>query len=65
MAELTVLFEEENHNGFMRGFASNYVRVKHLYNKDIINKLTKIKIVEVDDNICTACITNNPSTLAG
>ena len=32
-AELTVLFEEENHNGFMRGFASNYVRVKHLYNK--------------------------------
>jgi threonylcarbamoyladenosine tRNA methylthiotransferase MtaB len=64
-SELTVLFEEENHEGFMKGFASNYVRVKHKYSKDMINQLCKIKIEEVDDNICTASITNNPSTLAG
>jgi threonylcarbamoyladenosine tRNA methylthiotransferase MtaB len=64
--EHTVLFEEENHNGFLRGFASNYVRVKHSYNKNLVNQLTRIKIEEVDDNICTALsITNNLSTLAG
>jgi len=64
--EHTVLFEEENHDGFMRGFASNYVRVKHSYNSSLVNQLTRVKIEEVDDNICTALsITNNLSTLAG
>lgn len=64
--EHTILFEEENHDGFMRGFASNYVRVKHNYNSNLVNQLTKVKIEEVDDNICTALsITNNQSTLAG
>ncbi len=52
--EQTVLFEEENHGGFMKGFASNYVRVIHPYNEDMVNKLVKIKITGVDDNICTA-----------
>ncbi len=64
-SELTVLFEEENHDGFMRGFASNYVRVKHPYEESMVNRLSKIKIEEVDDNICTAVISNNTSTLAG
>jgi len=63
--EMDVLFEEENHNGFMRGFASNYVRVQHPYNIGMVNKLCKIKIEGVDDNICTAYLTNNPSTSAG
>lgn len=52
--ELTVLFEEENHDGFMKGFASNYVRVIHPYNNEMINKLVNIKVTGVDDNICTA-----------
>lgn len=65
-AEHTVLFEEENHGGFMRGFASNYVRVKHVYDEKLVNQLSRVKIEEVDDNICTALsITNNQSTLAG
>lgn len=63
--EQIVLFEEENHEGFMRGFASNYVRVKHPYDKNMVNQLCKIKIEEVDDNICTAFLTNNKSSLAG
>ncbi|MCX6171192.1 MAG: tRNA (N(6)-L-threonylcarbamoyladenosine(37)-C(2))-methylthiotransferase MtaB [Ignavibacteriales bacterium] len=52
--ELTVLFEHENHDGFMKGFTSNYVRIKALYNSEIINKFVKAKIKEVDENICTA-----------
>lgn len=52
--ELNVLFEYENHKGFMKGFSSNYVRIKTLYNSEIINKFVPVKILEVDENICTA-----------
>jgi threonylcarbamoyladenosine tRNA methylthiotransferase MtaB len=51
---LNVLFEHENHDGFMRGFSSNYVRIKALFNSEIINKFVNVKITEVDENICTA-----------
>ncbi len=53
-SNLNVLFEYENHDGFMKGFSSNYVRIKSLYNSEIINKFVPVKITEVDENICTA-----------
>ena len=52
--ELIALFEYENHDGFMKGFSSNYVRIKTLYNSEIINKFVPVKITEVDESICTA-----------
>jgi threonylcarbamoyladenosine tRNA methylthiotransferase MtaB len=52
--ELNVLFEQENINGIMKGFSSNYIRVKHSFNSELINKFVKVKIKEVDENICTA-----------
>lgn len=52
--ELNVLFEHENYDGFIKGFTSNYVRIKALYNSEIINKFVQVKIKEVDENICTA-----------
>lgn len=52
--DLTVLFERENHDGFMKGFSSNYVRIKHSYNPELINTFVKVKIAEVNENICTA-----------
>ncbi|MCL4548651.1 MAG: tRNA (N(6)-L-threonylcarbamoyladenosine(37)-C(2))-methylthiotransferase MtaB [Bacteroidetes bacterium] len=52
--ELTVLFEHENHDGYMKGFSSNYVRIKHSFNPELINKFVKVKITEVDEGICTA-----------
>ena len=52
--ELTVLFEHENHDGYMKGFSSNYVRIKHSFNPELINKFVKVKIAEVDEGICTA-----------
>ncbi|MEW6193833.1 MAG: tRNA (N(6)-L-threonylcarbamoyladenosine(37)-C(2))-methylthiotransferase MtaB [Bacteroidota bacterium] len=52
--ELTVLFEHENLDGFMKGFSSNYVRVKTIFDETLINKFTQVKITEVDENICTA-----------
>lgn len=52
--EMTVLFEHENLDGFMKGFSSNYVRIKIPFDKDLVNQFTKVKITEVDGNICTA-----------
>ncbi len=52
--KLNTLFEYENHDGYMKGFSSNYVRIKTLYNSEIINKFVQVKILEVDENICTA-----------
>ncbi|HOI30681.1 MAG TPA: tRNA (N(6)-L-threonylcarbamoyladenosine(37)-C(2))-methylthiotransferase MtaB [Melioribacteraceae bacterium] len=51
---LKVLVEHENMDGFMKGFSSNYVRVKIPFSADFINKIVEVKITEVDENICTA-----------
>ena len=51
--DLTVLFEHENHNGYMKGFSSNYVRIKHSFNPKLINKFVKVKVMEVDEDFCT------------
>ncbi|MDQ7817126.1 MAG: MiaB/RimO family radical SAM methylthiotransferase [Melioribacteraceae bacterium] len=59
--ELTVLFEHEKMDGFMKGFSSNYVRVKNPFVKEYINKFVKVKIREVDENICTAQLLENVS----
>ncbi|KAF0152044.1 MAG: 2-methylthioadenine synthetase [Ignavibacteria bacterium] len=52
--ELTALFEHEERNGEMRGFTSNYLRIKAPYNSELINKFVPVKIKEVGENICTA-----------
>lgn len=56
---LEVLFEAENHNGYMQGFASNYVRVALPFDSELINKLANVKIIRVEDNICYAELINN------
>lgn len=52
--ELIALFEHEEHSGVMKGFTSNYVRIKAPFNSELINKFVPVKITEVDENICTA-----------
>jgi threonylcarbamoyladenosine tRNA methylthiotransferase MtaB len=58
---LTVLFENVNDKGNMKGFSSNYVRVTHQFNPDLINRFADIKIIDVDNNLCISEIseTNN------
>jgi threonylcarbamoyladenosine tRNA methylthiotransferase MtaB len=57
--ELKILFEHENMDGFMKGFSSNYVRVKIPFNEKLINQFVTVKIKEVNENICTAEILEN------
>lgn len=40
--EFTVLFEQENKNGFIHGFTENYIKIAHPFNTDLINKSVKI-----------------------
>jgi len=63
--EVTVLFEDEDHDGFLYGWSSNYVRVKHPYNKNLVNNLTKTKIEGMDGNICTVLNSNQITSIAG
>ena len=48
-----VLFEQSNYDGAMLGFTSNYIRVKGDFNRLLTNKLTKIKLTEIDGNECS------------
>ena len=56
--EFEVLFESENHNGYLEGFASNYARVAVPFDKNLINKLIKVRINKIEDNICYSKVVN-------
>ena len=54
--EQDVLFENANHNGFVQGFTSNYIRVQTRFDETLTGKLTPIHIVDADNDICKAGI---------
>jgi threonylcarbamoyladenosine tRNA methylthiotransferase MtaB len=45
-----VIFEHENKEGFMFGFTKNYLKVKHPYNVDLVNKTIDIAISGFDES---------------
>lgn len=49
----TVLFEEQNIEGKMKGYTSNYIRVLTEYNSSIINKFSNVKLEEIKGEIVT------------
>jgi threonylcarbamoyladenosine tRNA methylthiotransferase MtaB len=51
--KLNVLFEHENHNGDMKGFSSNYIRVSHPFNSDLVNNIALVEIQRINDRVCT------------
>ena len=54
---LEILFETENHDGVMKGFSSNYVRVAGKFDPDLVNTLTRVRITETDGSVCQGEIT--------
>ena len=46
----TVLFENENKEGYIHGFTENYVKVKTPWNPELVNTLHKIKLTKIDDD---------------
>lgn len=60
-----VLFESENHEGFLHGFTENYIKVKVPYQKELENTIQSFKLNQVDaegiveGKVSLALITNN------
>ncbi len=46
--EREVLFESTEHEGMMYGYTDNYLRVYAPYNKQIINTICRVKLIELD-----------------
>ncbi len=44
-----VLFESTMRGGMMYGYTGNYVRVKAPYRRDLINRISRVKLVSIDD----------------
>ncbi len=57
--KLNVLFEHQEQNGIMKGFASNYVRVKSTFNPKMVNKFSPVDIAGADGEICFTEIKND------
>ena len=47
---LTVLFENENKEGYINGFTENYVKVKTPWKPDLVNTLHTIKLTNIDED---------------
>jgi threonylcarbamoyladenosine tRNA methylthiotransferase MtaB len=43
-----VLFESENHEGFLHGFTANYIKIKTPYQKELENTIQEVKLSHVD-----------------
>lgn len=48
--KVKVLFESDNHQGFMHGFTENYIQVKTKYNKDLVNSIIEMQLHDWDDD---------------
>ena len=46
--DYNVLFESENKNGFIEGYTENYIRVRKNWNKNLVGKIQKVRIENVD-----------------
>jgi len=45
-----VLFEENFKEGYITGFTENYVKVKTLWNPDLVNHKAKIQLKDIDED---------------
>ncbi|MCF6350767.1 MAG: tRNA (N(6)-L-threonylcarbamoyladenosine(37)-C(2))-methylthiotransferase MtaB [Flavobacteriaceae bacterium] len=47
---LSVLFENENKEGYINGFTENYVKIKTPWNPSLVNTIHKVKLTEIDND---------------
>jgi threonylcarbamoyladenosine tRNA methylthiotransferase MtaB len=51
----TVLFEQEENEGYLCGFTENYVKVKTKYNAALVNELIDVELTEIDRDGLMKC----------
>ena len=47
----SVLFEQDNKDGFLYGFTKNYIKVKVPFNPNLVKSSSNILLNEIDDNL--------------
>ena len=60
---LRVLFESENKDGQIKGFSSNYIRVSHVFNPNLVNEFSQVKLVSSAGNQCNVEILENENSV--
>ena len=48
--EMDVLFESTMRGGMMYGYTGNYIRVKASYRKELINRISRVKLASIGDD---------------
>jgi threonylcarbamoyladenosine tRNA methylthiotransferase MtaB len=51
----SVLFEQEENEGWLYGFSENYVKVKTPYNEALINQIVAVELTEIDRDGLMKC----------
>lgn len=51
----TVMFEQENKDGFVYGFSENYVKVKTKYDPELVKELRQVFLSEIDSDGSVQC----------
>ena len=51
----TVLFEQEENEGYLYGFTENYVKVKTKFNAALVNELIEVELTEIDRDGLMKC----------
>ena len=46
-----VLFESKNYDGYIYGYTDNYVRVKTLWSKNLVDNVVDCELINIDDGI--------------
>ncbi|MFT4723362.1 MAG: threonylcarbamoyladenosine tRNA methylthiotransferase MtaB [Flavobacteriales bacterium] len=46
--EFKVLFESDNHDGFIRGFTENYLKVQIPYSEKLVNQIIAVKLMDLN-----------------
>ena len=46
-----VLFESKNYDGYIYGYTDNYIRVKTLWSKNLVDNLVDCELINIDDGI--------------
>ena len=49
--EQSVLFEQDNKDGFMHGFTKNYIKVKVPFDKSFVKTNSKVLLNKMDDTL--------------
>lgn len=60
---LDVLFEAQNEDGMIRGFSSNYVRVQHKFNPELVNNIYSVTAKQINNGLITGSIVEKKKSI--